>query len=283
MKKTSFKLETLTPILCSGANNKKPEIRPSSFKGLIRYWYRAALAKDDLTDLHREENSLMGSTGESSNFSITIDHLNQFLNGNKKSKWTGLVKPVPHKSFKAEAILPDKSITVHLRVKKEEYLTHVEAAFKLAIRLGGIGKRSRRGFGSFKLTDHPVESKVQLLEEILSLLHLINEGTFIFHKTEMIIENKHRSTFKYPVIKKIQFGGSYDNPDQLLTIIAKGSKEHRDFSLGNHNPRMSSPVYVTAVLIKDQYYPLITRLEGVYPKNYGKRDTTKIDHFINFL
>lgn len=43
--------------------------------------------------------------------------------------------------------------------------------------------------------------------------------------------------------------------------------QKKDKSLGSINPtRMASPVYVTVVKIKDDYYPLITKLEPIYPE-----------------
>lgn len=41
MKKICFELETITPMFMSGADQGRFELRPPSFKGLLRFWWRA--------------------------------------------------------------------------------------------------------------------------------------------------------------------------------------------------------------------------------------------------
>lgn len=55
-----------TPMFCGGANQQEAELRLSSFKGVLRFWWRAlawARLKGDLTAIKREEDALFGSAG----------------------------------------------------------------------------------------------------------------------------------------------------------------------------------------------------------------------------
>lgn len=43
MQDITVKLETVTPLFLGGAEPRgKPELRPASFRGALRYWLRAA-------------------------------------------------------------------------------------------------------------------------------------------------------------------------------------------------------------------------------------------------
>src|SRR6266849_5073751 len=55
----------VTPLFCAGADPNCPEIRVPSFKGVLRYWWRAlawARLSGDLNEIHREEEALFGSS-----------------------------------------------------------------------------------------------------------------------------------------------------------------------------------------------------------------------------
>ena len=55
-----------TPMFCGGANQQEVELRPPSFKGVLRFWWRALAwprLKGDLTAIKREEDALFGSAG----------------------------------------------------------------------------------------------------------------------------------------------------------------------------------------------------------------------------
>ncbi len=54
----------VTPMFCAGADAKRPELRAASFKGVLRYWWRAlAWSRFDgnLEDIKRQEDELFGS------------------------------------------------------------------------------------------------------------------------------------------------------------------------------------------------------------------------------
>jgi len=49
VKKVTFECEVITPMFMAGADGRKPELRPSEFKGMMRFWWRAAKAMDNIT------------------------------------------------------------------------------------------------------------------------------------------------------------------------------------------------------------------------------------------
>lgn len=47
----------------AGADGRTPELGPSEFKGMMRFWWRAVKAEDDIAKLKKEENGIFGGTG----------------------------------------------------------------------------------------------------------------------------------------------------------------------------------------------------------------------------
>ncbi len=64
MKETTLSCEIITPMFMAGADGKIPELRPSEFKGMMRFWWRAVKAEDDIEKLKKEEAKIFGGTGE---------------------------------------------------------------------------------------------------------------------------------------------------------------------------------------------------------------------------
>ena len=62
----------VTPLFCAGADSTHPEIRLPSFKGVLRFWWRALAwsrcradleALEALEAIRRQEDALFGSAG----------------------------------------------------------------------------------------------------------------------------------------------------------------------------------------------------------------------------
>ena len=56
----------VTPLFCAGADRSRPELRLPSFKGALRFWWRALAwtrYAGDLTQIRQREDSLFGSAG----------------------------------------------------------------------------------------------------------------------------------------------------------------------------------------------------------------------------
>ena len=56
----------VTPMFCSGANPGRAELRLPSFKGVLRFWWRALAwprLDGNLDEIRRQEDALFGSTG----------------------------------------------------------------------------------------------------------------------------------------------------------------------------------------------------------------------------
>ncbi len=145
MRRVSFKVSNITPIIYGGKDKTKAELRPPSIKGLMRKWYRALLANylSSSKELFEIEEKLFGSTNLNSPFKISV------------KSW------VP-KEVRGNKILPDTNFEVSLHFVRDEeaYIENILASFWMLINLGNIGFHQRWGYGSLKIMSMKSDIKI---------------------------------------------------------------------------------------------------------------------------
>jgi len=165
----------VTPMFIGGANSDPSDgIRPPSFKGALRFWWRALNwgRYPDLAALHQKEAELFGSAAKTVNreqaggqgvFLLTINEVEhrQTLNdwpkantgagylayGILESKGGKRGVPVPHKVGIKEGLKFTVTVVFRPNVTEEQQESVTEAMDVIGL-LGGLGSRSRRGYGS---------------------------------------------------------------------------------------------------------------------------------------
>ncbi len=182
-----FKLETVTPMFLAGEDGKTFELRPPTIKGLIRYWWRAQywgkqLELIDKSVIEKKEGQLFGTAaknGYKSPFSIRLIFKNQLRSIDEPFPKQNI--PVTsrgrtfrinileylaygtyeyHKGkgniFARQYLDPRQKFNVHLMFGEEcgiETIKEVVKSFYCMSLFGGIGAKSRNGFGSFSVTN----------------------------------------------------------------------------------------------------------------------------------
>ena len=167
MKRLRFEFEVVTPMFLGGASpNGEAEIRPPSIKGLLRWWFRA------LGGSKEWEARLFGATGgEASKSRVHIRVIPGQTFKVKKAKeerfngelgylgygpigWDrrarGMVNQRPF-------IDPESIFSLQIDIINTEgtdYYALLLSVWALA-NFGGIGSRSRRGWGSVRITEAP--------------------------------------------------------------------------------------------------------------------------------
>lgn len=173
-----------TPMFCSGAHPKEnePEFRLASFKGVLRYWWRAlawSRFDGDLDRIKREEDSLFGSAAGGQSRVLmrlaapkasTVLHKDTVLTtqpGNDTVVGEG-VRYLGYGVMEAFASRPKGTqagqltraclaapITVTIKLRCRGLTTDQRDLLRDAIRIlgliGGMGAKSRKGFGSLCL------------------------------------------------------------------------------------------------------------------------------------
>ncbi|MEM3505579.1 MAG: type III-B CRISPR module RAMP protein Cmr1 [Archaeoglobaceae archaeon] len=144
-------LETITLLFLAGANQREPELRAPSFRGLMRFWLRALLGGvlgNNPQEIFKHESAVFGSTEHASPVIVRVDLRDELQSED--------YRPLPHnpkKSFTFKGLAPDQIFTLTLLSRDENALKKAAKALQLLCLLGGLGRRSRRGFGSLQIVN----------------------------------------------------------------------------------------------------------------------------------
>jgi len=146
LPKQVFRLTAVSPWFLYGADSRNnPELRSASVRGQLRYWLRALLGGRRLTlaEIWQAESAVFGSTGGGSSIAIRVFG---------KTPEIATVLTLPHRTERrspAPAIPLGYSASLEVVTRPGVIIApDAWAALKVWALLGGIGKRSRRMFGS---------------------------------------------------------------------------------------------------------------------------------------
>ena len=256
MNSTQLKLETVTPMFLRGYDNKSLELRPPAFKALFRYWWRATVGEINDDQLRQRESCLFGNMQGRSPLSVRISGLAAL----PSSEYA----PLPHKSggFTSQAYLSNGTFNLTLAAPQ---LDEYEKIATLGFLLGGVGNRSRRGFGSIRYQDWSFQTVPELQNEVFQALDGISPGRFQENPNEIQVDPT-TPIPDYPVIQAIYFGVNlWEDVDSLLRRIGQATHDHSDNALGSANPRMASPIHVHIQKVGDQFVSVVTQLNSVFP------------------
>ena len=234
----------------------------------MRYWWRATQAETS-EQLREKEGNLFGDTKRRCKLSIRIPGLIPL----QSYKY----RPLPHlpNSFQADAYQPNQRFTIRLMAP---HLNQYEQIAKISFLLGGVGNRSRRGFGSIRYQSWNFQTVDELRTEIFQTLKGL--APCHFPQSGQTIEST-LSNPGYPVIKKIYLGqpvGGNNAVDSLLRKIGQATHNHADPALGYANPRnrMASPIHVRIQKVDNGFVIIVTQM-------HSKLDKTIQQNFIDAL
>ena len=290
MNTTQLELEIVTPMFLHGHDGDLLEFRPPAFKSLFRYWWRAAQSITDLDTLRREEGELFGRTRQGSPLRMRIP--------GPRNLEPGTYQPLPHhtggrncnncpdepcrKNYLKDAYGPDQGFKISLTA---DQITGYTSIAKLSFLLGGVGNRSRRGFGSIRDTSWAFPNVSALRMAILQTLDSVTRpGQFVVNTSSGSLVS-YLGFRKYPVIREIFFGQSTQNFQSLLQAIGQATHDNHDpddNALGHArgNQRMASPIYVSIQKVGQDYLPIVTQLHWDY-SGYRLKDLKKQQKFID--
>ena len=175
MRTITFECETVTPMFLAGADGRTPELRPPSIKGAMRFWWRAMNGHLPLEKLKEREAKIFGGSGDNEGKSKVIIRVkpHKLHTSNDKLPFHPVAVTTSQKSFRInileylaygtyeykkgqDNIFVRKYISsnqkffviISLPDDLEKGLTNM---FKILSTFGGLGSRSRNGFGSFRI------------------------------------------------------------------------------------------------------------------------------------
>ncbi len=169
-----FDVEVVTPMFLGGAEKSNAELRVPSIKGMLRFWWRAMCGIDDLNTMRNEEAKIFGSIDKKSTFAMRIgktDHLRSVMKNLPQGKKFEVRSRSRNRSFKlgiidylAFGIRDHKKGYTRMHIPAgskfqlcfdfytDEHKKSVLRAFHALIKYGGLGAKSRNGFGSITVS-----------------------------------------------------------------------------------------------------------------------------------
>ncbi|MBD3338447.1 MAG: type III-B CRISPR module RAMP protein Cmr1 [Candidatus Lokiarchaeota archaeon] len=189
MESIKFTCKLITPMFLAGADGKSVELRPPSIKGAMRFWWRASLwgiEKKSISHnyLESEEGKIFGTAsnnGKKSSFSIRIKFPEVFNPTRAKLKSRkvmclikGKMRPINILEYLAYGTLEYQRgdgnifirdylpagynftiiININENIENYEKIKNnlIKSMYLLSI-FGGLGAKTRNGFGGFTVTN----------------------------------------------------------------------------------------------------------------------------------
>ena len=180
-----FDIEVVTPMFLGGAVTDDAELRVPSIKGMLRFWWRASCGITDLQNMKKLEDRIFGSMKGKAAFSLLVADSSKIeyqmkMNDRGESfrvhgQSASIVDYLAYGTHKKH-IMPGCSFKLKFNFYNEDFKKEILNAFYFFIAFGGLGARSRNGFGSIHWKNIPFKPG--------NNLNLANYSSFS-HKTEL--------------------------------------------------------------------------------------------------
>lgn len=295
MKELRLKLRFITPAFIGGPEISSAELRPPSIKGMLRFWWRAANAgKFGLNELKLNESWIFGDAsgnGRVSSFLIRVisDRLNNNLSKDNfprnnyalytvKGHRLNILEYLAYGTysydrtqrrnvFEREYIKPGLSFELFFslpdRAESKEVIQELYSALAAWSCFGGLGSKSRNGFGSFAIENadgHPLLAQLMQLSPASYFKKLLyNTGLPEF----TAFSNKAR------LFKTRQVFSSWD---ACLARLGHVYREARLSIENKHNYELRQYIGAPIIVNKTQYSLLGRRAKPYFLKVYKEKD-----------
>ena len=271
MKKAIFRCEIITPMFMLGADQRSVELRPSEFKGMMRFWRRTVKAEKDKDQLRKEEAKIFGGTGENEGKSKVSIRINKHFpppdkignniqeeirneDGLKYLLYSTFALKAKGKRIVRKYIKPGYEFEIVLSSHDEKALRQAIASLWLATYLGGFGTRSRRGAGCVHVLD--VEQGKEFLEGLsfvpdvkdsASFLNWLKENT---EKAAKIISENRKTDFisTYPNIYFSRIKISENGFNSWINALNDLGRFYLDFRYAHKNSAPEHGVFGLPVM-----------------------------------
>ncbi|MDI9870613.1 type III-B CRISPR module RAMP protein Cmr1 [Flectobacillus roseus] len=288
MQSITFTCEVITPMFLAGADGTTPELRPASIKGALRFWWRAMnghlVEKDgNLKPLKDREAEIFGGSGEGQGRSrILIRVIPSRVHINKLGRIDSKIKYLVYGADERSFIDVGSTFTIRITVnernieKANALLREIKIAFSALVYFGGIGAKSRNGFGSFTSTNIlPFDEIKNIIEEITE--DYLNIPYTSFNNTcQLYLLSKDNIDSWEGAIEALS--DLYKNYGK--SAVPKNKRIHIGAPYKNQSPpERHSKLFLMSVFKKSNYLKcVITYLPYNYLNDYTELDKIHIDN-----
>lgn len=257
-----------------GANGRaEPELRPPSFRGVLRYWLRAALGgvvgDKDINTLRELESAVFGSTDHGSPVRVRLS----CPHGQLKTKRVSILPHIRGKgSGERNAFAAGQEFELIMSqdgICGEEVWNAACSALMLALTFGGVGLRSRRGYGTLHVVNSSNPELVwpfpQCFDEWKEHVKRVVDSSV--NSARQLCKNKNKTALNSPPNGPTEFpcankqslirlcDRSVGTAQQAVTEFMKAVPKHA--ALGGIQPRQSSPLWVRPIRTGNSKYGLL--------------------------
>ena len=241
----------VTPMFIGGGDKSdNPELRPPSIKGALRFWWRAlqwgaCLEKSvshesALKELHRQEAELFGAAAKEDNGGgqgqVSLKLKTTLLKNNPK-----IPKPSSGQSyllgqglyhfrngFLSTAIAPNQTFKIILRLHNDVDAENIINTLLIFGLLGGLGSRSRKGWGSVAIRSITHKDKAQ---QVKSLAIPDDEESYKQCITKLLnaLPDCLPPFSAFSRQTRIEVSATSDKAEQLLTKIGDEMQLYRSY------------------------------------------------------
>ena len=208
----------------------------------MRYWWRA-LHPDckNGKELYQRESALFGGTaggddegGMRARFSLRLEGIELTPRGQKL---------LPHRyDSEQDAYPPGNKFDIVLLANKDQ-TPMLKALIELAGLLGGLGQRSRRGFGNFR-PEASISPKELNLEYIKKLVAIIRPDITFYGNPDndnssfTKFPKPYRDLLPFPFLERISIGKYFNDTQSLLKGIGQATSQR----LRNNSKKYKSTI-----------------------------------------
>jgi len=276
-------LETVTPLFLGGSDPRgSPELRTASFRGALRFWLRALLGGilgDKPAEIFRHESQVFGSTDHASPIKLRLQAKREGL---KWDEYNPLLhKPDHEVRFRFKGFVPNQSFEIHLLGQNQQAVEQAKKALQLLCYLGGLGRRSRRGFGSLQITEGELALTAGTARELADALK--RQINSILPSSFAALPNAPRFPVLHPDWAQIKVCcREFESWEEAIRLIMQNAHNYKNPALGNATPRQASPVHVHVTRLSAGKFALVltTMLSQLNPILSGA-DRQKLVDFLD--
>jgi len=174
LEEKQYELEVITPMFLGGADTKKVELRVPPFKGMLRFWWRAISSINNIEDLYKKESEIFGNTDKKSKISLKTNFSDTNISKDlfkgkkftvKSSRGTFPIDILHYLAYGTleyikgsgnivikEYIPAGSKFVLSINAPKDT-ISEADKALQYLLTFGGLGAKSRNGFGSMYCKD----------------------------------------------------------------------------------------------------------------------------------
>jgi CRISPR-associated protein Cmr1 len=250
LKKIEATFKIVTPMFMAGSDQKQAEFRIPSLLGALRFWYRATAPADllnNISKLREAEAKLFGSTDTGQASFLVRDNSSQITTADaNNARWANNKHGICYlgygtMNFRGQVqrnyIKEGSTINIKFifRPLKDSDIQGLRRALEALSLFGGLGSRSRRGFGSVTLLTLADEDGNDLWRAPRNREELQTQISSFISRWNLKDKTREPSYTAFTSLSQVRLSQTHQNHINLLDNIGEEMIRYRSYGRRNHN------------------------------------------------